>query len=364
MLNGIEIKDTDHYNYLGVTFTDANDRFNRHFDAKHDKALRAIFKSRSLVREAAGSHMSIMTQLKVFDTQIQPILNYGCEVWYSGKTKKRLEALHTKYIKRVLGVKCQTSTLAIYGETGRCPMLVRQEQLVIGYWLKMMSLPSCSPVKSVYLELLKVSNAGHHTWCTEIAALMGSIGYGDIWTSQSIPCDLAGIRRLKHKLQSAATQKYADEWVNDSKDIRKHPILRTYIRFKTNFIIEPYLKLVTVTNHRRAISQLRVSSHRLAIETGRHSKPPVPAADRICKYCVHNAIDDETHFITSCDFHALERNDIYSVACEHIANFSTMDNLSKFVAILSSREREVLSALGHFVFNGFKKRARSEFISS
>ena len=147
----------------------------------------------------------------------------------------------------------------------------------------MMSLPSCSPVKSVYLELLKVSNAGHHTWCTEIAALMGSIGYGDIWTSQSIPCDLAGIRRLKHKLQSAATQKYADEWVNDSKDIRKHPILRTYIRFKTNFIIEPYLKLVTVTNHRRAISQLRVSSHRLAIETGRHSKPPVPAADRICK---------------------------------------------------------------------------------
>ena len=179
--------------------------------------------------------------MKIVDTQIQPIVNYGCEVWYNGKHKSRVVALHTKYMKHALGAKNQASDLAVYGETGRHPMLTRQEQLVLGYWLKIISVPVTNPVRSVYAELLRLSHAGHHTWCTNVAILMRSIGFMDVWESQTVPSDSAQICPLKHNLKIAAVQKYVADWENEVKKPGKHPILRTYIKFKKHFGIEPYL---------------------------------------------------------------------------------------------------------------------------
>ena len=119
----------------------------------------------------------------------------------------------------------------IYGETGRYPMLTRQEQLVLGYWLKIISVPVTNPVRFVYAELLKSSHAGHNTWCTNVAILMRSIGFMDVCESQTVPNDSAQICSLKHNLKIAAVQKYA-EWENEVKETGKHPILRTYIKSK------------------------------------------------------------------------------------------------------------------------------------
>ena len=47
--------------------------------------------------------------LKIVDTQIQPILSYGCEVWYIGKTIDEIKNVSLSYMKSSLGVKIQTS---------------------------------------------------------------------------------------------------------------------------------------------------------------------------------------------------------------------------------------------------------------
>ena len=104
-LNECQLEENQFYNYLGVTFTDANDRFEKHVQDEYDKALRAIFSSRSLAYEAAGPYARYNIKMKIFDTEIQPIVNYDCEVWYNGKHRFRAEALHTKYMKHALGVK-------------------------------------------------------------------------------------------------------------------------------------------------------------------------------------------------------------------------------------------------------------------
>ena len=57
---------------------------------------------------------------KVFDTQIQPIIDYGSEVCYGSKRYNRLETLHLSYLKRELGVKLQPSI---------CPFSARQDDL-------------------------------------------------------------------------------------------------------------------------------------------------------------------------------------------------------------------------------------------
>ena len=57
------------------------------------------------------------------------------------------------------------------------------------------------------------------------------------------------------------------------------------------------------------LSRLRVSAHRLACETQRYCRPPVPREQRYCKYCPPvpgpggqpvRPVDDECHCLTSC----------------------------------------------------------------
>ena len=106
--NNLPVEEKDCYNYLGAIISNGN-RFEQYIEYKRDKALRAIYSSRGLTRDVVGNQLPIHLILKIFDTQIQPILDYGCEIWYNGKSRTRLESVHTTYIKRVLGVKPQTS---------------------------------------------------------------------------------------------------------------------------------------------------------------------------------------------------------------------------------------------------------------
>ena len=113
----------------------------------------AISASRNLACDAIGPNIPKTVLCNIFDTQIQAIIDYGREVCYNRKSNYRLESLHLTYLKRAWGVKSQASNLAIYGETGCYPLKVRQETLVIGYWLKLMTLPANNPLKLVYGDL-------------------------------------------------------------------------------------------------------------------------------------------------------------------------------------------------------------------
>ena len=55
----------------------------------------------------------------------------------------------------------------------------------------------------------------------------------------------------------------------------------TYKTHKTNVACEKYLSLVKNRTHRRTLTKLRLSDHCLAIEKGRHSKPPVTREDSV-----------------------------------------------------------------------------------
>ena len=46
--------------------------------------------------------------------------------------------------------------------------------------------------------------------------------------------------------------------------------------------------------------RLRTGGHHLAIETGRWSDPPKPRAQRLCRMCAQNVVEDEMHFMFEC----------------------------------------------------------------
>ena len=56
-------------------------------------------------------------------------------------------------------------------------------------------------------------------------------------------------------------------------DHENHPILWTYIIYKTVYEMEPYIYLVKNPQYRIAISKIRTISHKLEIERGRYTRP-------------------------------------------------------------------------------------------
>ena len=55
------------------------------------------------------------------------------------------------------------------------------------------------------------------------------------------------------------------------------------------FMFPPYLSLINIEKVRVSLSRVRVSAHRLEIETGRWNKPAnVPLNERKCRTCLYS----------------------------------------------------------------------------
>ena len=66
-------------------------------------------------------------------------------------------------------------------------------------------------------------------------------------------------------------------------------------KYISSFKLQPYLYTIKILKYRYAMPKLRMSSHRLHIETGRWIKP---RNERTRIYC--NVIEDEFHFVLEC----------------------------------------------------------------
>ena len=83
--------------------------------------------------------------------------------------------------------------------------------------------------------------------------------------------------------------------------------LRFYSKICTSFDLKQYLSFDLPKFNRSLITKIRISTHQLAIETGRYMKPPLPVPERFCKNC-KNKVEDEKHFILYCPLYKNLRN--------------------------------------------------------
>jgi len=75
--------------------------------------------------------------------------------------------------------------------------------------------------------------------------------------------------------------------------------------FKKNHSLSAYLDLTGKNPSRKSLVKLRISSHKLRIETGRYDK--IPRDERLCSLCNCNKTEDETHFLLDCQIFFDER---------------------------------------------------------
>ena len=272
--------------YLGVILSNSGLRFSRHFDYVNEKASRAIISANMYIRQAVKGHLPINHYLKVFDTQIRPIIEYASEIWCPGTPVKDLERVHLKFLKSILGVSQSTPTAAILGETGRFPLHMRQQDNLL---------------YKIHNELLQLARQGHDTWAGRVENVIRKYTT-DLPSHNAMPLDNKAIDALGNKLRELRYNQFICNWKMDLHQQDELPKLDTYKIIKSDNRIKPYILFVRNKRYQRALTQLWVSSHKLNIEISRHSRPYIPRHQKFCLYCDTGEIDDEIHFLLNALF--------------------------------------------------------------
>ena len=339
------------YSYLGIVFTPSGS-FTKAIKLLYEKASKAFFKIRTHLYDSSASCGS-----KLFFSLIRPILCYGCEVWspYLLKglnndnfikicDKINSETLHVKLCKLILGVHRKASNNAVRGELGSYPLLLFMLSLSLKYWWKLNNdcmFGTKSLVIKALIENRKLQTNNYFTWSNGIKSICNLINQSDVWDKPNILCKSTLTNVVLTQLQHV----YSDKWyfcvTNNS------PKLRTYCTYKANFEQENYVNFLNKAA-RSAFCKLRISAHKLMIETGRYVVPKIPPENRLCQVCNLKEVEDEFHFVMRCRLLEQPRQILFS----ELSDIFDTDNISHdilFKMIMSAKDFDVIQCVKKFV---------------
>ena len=326
--------------YLGIVFTTGGS-FSEAQNTLAGQALKAIFKLNKYLRKFTT--IKVSHKLELFDKLVLPILNYGCETWgfHSGTA---LERVQLQFCKQLLGVKKCTQNDFIYGELGRTPLQNHRYYTVVKYWLKILQADSKRYIKIIYNTLYRdISNKPTSiNWVSLLRDLLFRLGFPEVWYHQSVGDVKLFLHLVKQRIHDQFLQNWSSRLDNSSRAI-------FYSRI-ANFSFQPYIDMLNNRQTRNSLARLRLSSHRLCIETGRWSKPvSTPLVDRKCTFC--NTLEDEYHFVMECCLFADLRKQLLP------KYYWSRPNMYKFVELLKSENDILISKLGRFVNRSFTIRS-------
>ena len=126
--------------------------------------------------------------MQLYNTLIEPILNYGPEIWRYHKAPE-IESIPSICCRNLLCVKRSTNLEAMYGELGCLPMNIRRQLSMTKYmyWLKsIQSLKSHFYLKHKMLNIDLDANKTYNktNWAYLIKLLLDSCGLSYLWINQ------------------------------------------------------------------------------------------------------------------------------------------------------------------------------------
>ena len=333
----VKVSSVREYCYLGITFT-LNGSLNIAQQKLKQKGLRAYFSLKNMI-DIRPLKRSVV--FKLFDSLILPIASYGCQVWFpetwlvknltentlakqlQNIAKDPVERLHLSFLKWSLGVSKNTSNAAVWGDSGRFPLLVVMSKQVLNYFerLKNMSTnQSNSIVKCAFNE----QKALNMTWYRRINSLQ------EILQSHST-------FRLNYpsQLRARLMEDFKQSWDSERHCNRK---LAFYNSIKTSFGPEKYIDVQLKHKELKRTAQFRMSSHKYNIETGRYGSKYGNILNRICGCCstedqdtleflrecpfFEPIVEDETHILNHCPRYSEERAKLKEVTRQLINSTS------------------------------------------
>ena len=122
------------YRYLGILFS-TKLSFTAACSNLASRAKNAALCILQKLRCVNNNNLSLL--LRLFDAQVQPIAQYGSELWGLEDAACQCEKVHLFVLKKFLCVDRRTPNDLVYGETGRYPIFINSIVNCLRYWLKL-----------------------------------------------------------------------------------------------------------------------------------------------------------------------------------------------------------------------------------
>ena len=152
----------------------------------------------------------------------------------------------------------KASNAACIGELGRFPLIVGINEKILNYIMYLFEKDEDSIVKQALLLSINLHSNGNTSFYSNIMELSKSYNLPNF-----VPNNLDKTKISRYK--DIMKQKYITQWRYSVNYTRK---LEFYNTFKHCYEISSYLNLTRKTINRKALVKLRVSNHKLMIETG------------------------------------------------------------------------------------------------
>ena len=258
-----------------------------------------------------------------------------------------IERVHLLFCKKLLSVKQCTQNDFVYGELGRCSFQNKRFFNIIKYWVKILQCSDTKYMKTVYDLLYNdcLNFPSKISWATLLRDLLGNLGFMEAWTQQNVGDVKIFLSVVKQRLLDNFIQNWNSR-LNESS--------RALFYRNLSFGYKSYLDTVTTSKFRVALSRLRLSSHRLEIETGRWAKPnSIPIENRLCTSCMK--FEDEFHFVLECTRY----NDLRQTLIPNY--YQRRPNMFKLIELFESDVKKIQRNLAIYTFKAFKVREQYIF---
>ena len=159
----------------------------------------------------------------------------------------------------------------------------------------------------------------------------------------------------KNKSSKEIKRKLSDKFSNLFTNILQNHDgkLSLYKTIKHNLKLEKYLS-ITNTEHRKALTRFRTSSHNLPIERGRYSN--IVRNNRLCHLCNLGNVGDEYHATMICNKKELciIRKQFMENCCKVNDQFASFNKLSMFQYAITCADDNISDLFAKFVYDVLK----------
>jgi hypothetical protein len=321
--------------YLGVLFVGDHGRNGGTHEAGDkqlataDRATHALWKRCKEIDLANAKTVSYL-----YGALIQPILNYGCEVWATDRLGNintsqglvgKCETIHTKFLKRALGVRNSTSNNLVLNELNRSPTWTHWLKQCVGFWNKIVIRKDDDFVKKALVENVKMAviDKIKQCWSHGFLRCMQRLGiierFSDIlMDNHSLPkIDLGVIDKSIAEITAIKWQNLElmnPRSLGDDQGVGIKSV--TYANWMRSLDDDSYTSYTKLLNNRKditCIARLRLRAHNLNVDYNRD----VPRSSRSCRCCDlvtdgRRAVEDEMHFILECPLYTTERKELFA----------------------------------------------------
>ena len=341
-LNNNTIEVVPKFRYLGLQFSSSGLWSAAQAELAR-RASRGMFCIKNFAYNSKIHDVNIL--LKLFDSCIGPILNYGSEIWgfHQGTD---IERVCDNFYKFTTKLPRNCNNIAARGELGRNKAFVKRYIRIIKYWLKLISTSSeCSLLlQKAYKLQVKMDSEGKTVWASDIRTLLCCLGFSQEWQTQKVEDNAAFLKNCRERLSYMDRKQF-------SMDVLNSPRLQFYAHMKLELRLSDYWNCELPFCMKSNFCRLLCSGHSLTIETGRRIN--IPRHERVCNLCNLGEVEDEVHFILKCPtLQQLRVNYIppeywsmpgWNTVLSLIINPVHLESLIKYCFYASKRREKLLS---------------------